>query len=118
MNREDCCKPWASELLDDLEETRAVSGLLRRDPRLLKLPSMRLSRVQDDTAALARVGWAERRLTGGPGPEVDLSAFLDRRDPENMADKAEPFADREGIKHLRRTGNTSIDCCGNDDFHP
>jgi hypothetical protein len=27
---------------------------------------------------------------------VDLSAFLDRRDPENMADEAEPFADRAG----------------------
>ena len=58
--------------------------------------SMRLSGVQEDTAALARVGWAVRRLTGGPGPEVDLSAFLDRRDPENMVDDAEPFADRAG----------------------
>ncbi len=58
--------------------------------------SMRLSGVQDDTGALARVGWAVRRLTGGPGPELDLSAFLDRRDPENMADEAEPFADRAG----------------------
>jgi hypothetical protein len=27
---------------------------------------------------------------------VDLSAFLDRRDPENMADEAEFFADRAG----------------------
>lgn len=57
---------------------------------------MRLSGVQDDTAALARVGWAARRLTGGPGPEVDLSAFLDRRDPETMADGSEPFANRAG----------------------
>ena len=64
--------------------------------RLALWISMRLSGVQDDTAALARVGWAVRRLTGGPGPEVDLSAFLDRRDPENMADDAEPFADRAG----------------------
>ena len=64
--------------------------------RLALWISMRLSGVQDDTAALARVGWAVRRLTGGPGPEVDLSAFLDRRDPENMADEAEPFADRAG----------------------
>jgi hypothetical protein len=47
-------------------------------------------------AALARAGWAVRRLTGGPGPEVDLSAFLDRRDPENLVDEAEPFADRAG----------------------
>jgi hypothetical protein len=37
-----------------------------------------------------------RRLTGGPGPEVDLAAFVDRRDPENLADEAESFADRAG----------------------
>jgi hypothetical protein len=64
--------------------------------RLALWISLRLSGVQDDTAALSHVGWAVRRLTGGPGPEVDLSAFLDRRDPENMADEAEPFADRAG----------------------
>ena len=64
--------------------------------RLALWIALRLSGVQDDTAALARVGWAVRRLTGGPGPEVDLAAFLDRRDPENLADEAEPFADRAG----------------------
>ncbi len=64
--------------------------------RLALWIALRLSGVQDDTAALARVGWAVRRLTGGPGPEVDLAAFLDRRDPENLADEAEPFAERAG----------------------
>lgn len=64
--------------------------------RLALWVSLRLSGVQDDAAALARVGWAVRRLTGGPGPEVDLPAFLDRRDPENLDDEAEPFADRAG----------------------
>ena len=64
--------------------------------RLALWIALRLSGVQDDTAALARVGWAMRRLTGGPGPELDLSAFLDRRDPENTDDEAEPFADRAG----------------------
>lgn len=64
--------------------------------RLALWISLRLSGIQDETAALARVGWAVRRLTGGPGPEVDLSAFLDRRDPENLGDDAEPFADRAG----------------------
>lgn len=62
--------------------------------RLALWISLRLSGVQDDTAALSRVGWAVRRFTGGPGPETDLSAFLDRRDPENMGDDAEPFAGR------------------------
>jgi hypothetical protein len=64
--------------------------------RLALWIALRLSGVQDDIAALARVGWAVRRLTGGPGPEVGLAAFVDRRDPENLADEAEPFADRAG----------------------
>uniref|UniRef100_UPI00404889A7 hypothetical protein n=1 Tax=Yoonia sp. TaxID=2212373 RepID=UPI00404889A7 len=64
--------------------------------RLALWISMRISGLQDDTAALERVGWAVRRLTGGLAPELDLSAFLDRRDPENMTDEAEPFADRAG----------------------
>src|SRR5690606_32607393 len=57
---------------------------------------MRLSGAQDDPNALARVGWAVRRLTGGPGPKADLAAFLDRRDPENIEDSAERFEDRAG----------------------
>lgn len=64
--------------------------------RLALWLSLRLSGVQDDILVLARVGWAERRLTGGPGPEKDLSAFLDRRDPEKLGVDAEPFADRSG----------------------
>jgi hypothetical protein len=64
--------------------------------RLALWISMRLSRVQDESVALARVGWAVRRLSGGPGPEVDLSVILDRRDPKNMADENEPFSDRAG----------------------
>lgn len=64
--------------------------------RLALWIALRLSGVQDDSVALARVGWAVRRLIGGPRPEVDLAAFVDRRDPENLADEAEPFADRAG----------------------
>ena len=64
--------------------------------RLALWVSLRLSGVQDDTTALARAGWAVRRLTAGAGPEGDLPAFLDRRDPETMAEGAEPFADRAG----------------------
>ena len=64
--------------------------------RLALWIALRLSGAQDDIGALTRVGWAVRRLTGGPRPEVELSAFLDRRDPGNLADEAEPFADRAG----------------------
>ena len=62
--------------------------------RLALWISMRLSGAQDDQNALARVGWAVRRLTGGPGPMADLAAFLDRRDPENIEDSAERLKDR------------------------
>ena len=64
--------------------------------RLALWISMRLSGAQDDPNALARVGWAVRRLTGGPGPKADLAAFLDRRDPENIDDSAERLKDRAG----------------------
>ena len=64
--------------------------------RLALWISMRLSGAQDDPNALARVGWAVRRLTSGPAPEADLPAFLDRRDPENIEDSTERFADRAG----------------------
>lgn len=64
--------------------------------RLALWMSMRLAGVQDDTGALARVGWAVRRLTGGPGPESGFAGFLDRSDPENIADDADRFADRSG----------------------
>ena len=57
---------------------------------------MRLSGEQDDPEALTRVGWAARRLTGGPDPMVDLAAFLDRRDPENIEDATERLKDRAG----------------------
>lgn len=64
--------------------------------RLALWMALHLSGVQDDAGALAKVGWAVRRLTGGPEPEVDFSAFLDRRDPEMIAAEAEPFAERAG----------------------
>lgn len=64
--------------------------------RLALWLALRLSGVQDDTEALARVGWAVRRLTGGPAPEADLALFLDRRDAGSQPETAEPFADRAG----------------------
>lgn len=62
--------------------------------RLALWISLRLSSVDDDMSALTRGGWAVRRLCGGPGPEVSLGAFLDRRDPENINAEAEPFVGR------------------------
>lgn len=62
--------------------------------RLALWIALRLSGAQEDTGTLGRIGWAVRRLTGGPGPETSLGDFLDRRDPENIADDAERFTDR------------------------
>ncbi len=73
-----------------------LSGDRVSPDRLALWVSMRLSGAQDDPNALARVGWAVRRLTGGPGPKGDLAAFLDRRDPENIEDSAERLKDRAG----------------------
>ncbi len=54
--------------------------------RLALWVGLRLAGVQTDAAALARVGWAVRRLSGGPGPDMDsetaLAGFLGRHDPD------------------------------------
>lgn len=62
--------------------------------RLALWVALRLSGVQEDAAALARVGWAVRRLGGGPGPAAGLPAFLGRHD--TAPDAADPFAERAG----------------------
>lgn len=46
--------------------------------RLAQYHALRLAGAQDDSLALARAGWALRRLTGGPDPETDLAGFLGR----------------------------------------
>lgn len=45
--------------------------------------------AEDDGRALARAGWALRRLSGGPGPEAGLVAFLGRHAPESGPDTGE-----------------------------
>lgn len=65
--------------------------------RLALWISLRLSSTQNDTGAIARLGWAVRRLTSGPSPEMDLSAFLDCRDPENLSDNAEPLLQEQAV---------------------
>lgn len=62
--------------------------------RLALWISLRLSGVQEDAAALARVGWAARRLMGGPGPDASLADFLGRHDPENINAEEDRFTDR------------------------
>ncbi|WP_136443707.1 helix-turn-helix domain-containing protein [Pacificoceanicola onchidii] len=73
-----------------------LNGDRMSSDRLALWISMRLSGAQDDSNALARIGWAVRRLTSGPGPMGDLAAFLDRRDPEYVDGSSERFEDRAG----------------------
>ncbi|NUB45802.1 hypothetical protein GEU84_015490 [Fertoebacter nigrum] len=58
--------------------------------RLALWVALRLDGVQDDAQALARAGWALRRLGGGPGPEAGLAAFLARQDGLGRQDGAAP----------------------------
>lgn len=79
--------------------------------------SLRLSGVQDDASVLAHAGWAVRRLSSGPGPQVDLTAFLERHDPKDMIDDAEPLADRaeswlELMAHAKGLHPISRACMG------
>jgi len=64
--------------------------------RLSLWVALHLSGVQEDAAVLARAGWAFRRLSGGPGPEASLEAFLGRHDSENLDVAEDRFADRAG----------------------
>ncbi|WP_263828754.1 hypothetical protein [Ruegeria aquimaris] len=68
--------------------------------RLALWTGLRLSATADDTQALARAGWAVRRLSGGPAPDAGgwlggLSDFLGRNAvdgeaiPDTIADLAE-----------------------------
>lgn len=68
--------------------------------RLALWAALRLAGVHEDGAALARLGWAVRRLSGGPGPEAGLGRFLGRHDPEGADPEAEPFATRAESWHM------------------
>lgn len=70
--------------------------------------SMRLAGVQQDSSALTRVGWAVRRLTGGPGPEAGLADFLDRRDRDAPGDAQGRFSERAGEWHAMVEGSAEM----------
>lgn len=73
--------------------------------RLALWMTLRLDGVQDDAQALTRAGWAVRRLTGGPGPEAGLAAFLARQDAQAadwLADWADLQRVSEGLHPITR----------------
>jgi hypothetical protein len=71
--------------------------------RLALWVSMRSSGAQADASALTRIGWAVRRLSGDPGPEADLPAFLNRRAPPGQGGQGDTLHDRaQGWEELMR----------------
>lgn len=88
---------WRHRLaLTEAAELSWFAGHRIEPDRLALWVALRLAGVQEDTSALARLAWAVRRLTDGPGPVPGLEAFLGRHDPEHPNDTAERFADRAG----------------------
>lgn len=70
---------WRQRLaLNEVAELGWLAGDRIPADRLGQYHALRLAGVQDDSLALARAGWALRRLTDGPPPEADLAAFLGR----------------------------------------
>ena len=87
---------WRHRLaLIEAAEVSWLSGFRIAPDRLALWVGLRHSGAQEDVGALARAGWAVRRLSGGPGPEAGLAAFLGRHDPL-APDVTEPFAQRAG----------------------
>lgn len=62
--------------------------------RLALWMALRLSGAHEDSTALARVSWAVRRLSGGPGPLQELGAFLGRHEMTPTDNETELFGDR------------------------
>ncbi len=68
---------------------------------------LRIGSTDDTERALARAGWAVRRLSGGPPPSGDLAAFLDRQprgpSPDPSVAVEEPLADLADILDTGRS---------------
>jgi len=76
--------------------------------RIALWTGLRIGATSDDVQALARAGWAVRRLSSGPTPsaggwDVGLTGFLDRMGqagenvPETVADLADVMKPTEGL---------------------
>ena len=61
--------------------------------RLALWLTLRLGGEGDDAQALARAGWAARRLVQAPPPQEDLAGFLGRRAPDTVEALDHPIAD-------------------------
>ena len=65
--------------------------------RLALWLTLRLAGDNEDAQALARAGWAVRRLQGGLGPADDLAGFLGRQSEERQAVLDDQIADWDEV---------------------
>lgn len=86
---------WTHRLaLIEAAELGWLAGDRIAPDRLALWLALRLSSAGDDHAVLLRLGWAVRRLSGGPGPLAGLAAFLGRHDPGTQPAGADLLSDR------------------------
>jgi len=72
--------------------------------------ALRIGAPDEGAQALARAGWAGRRLSGGPAPAAGLAAFLER--PEDMHAAGEHGAEPGAVAALSELLEAA------DDLHP
>ena len=70
--------------------------------RLALWLTLRLTGDNDDAQALARAGWAARRLTAGLHPADDLAAFLGRQTDDGTERLTHQIADWAEVMHKAR----------------
>ena len=75
--------------------------------RLALWLTLRLAGDNEDAQALARAGWAVRRLVGGVAPRDDLAGFLGRQSEnvrldDQIADWAEVMGQAQGLHSISR----------------
>lgn len=93
---------WGARLaLREVADLSWWSGARLSQERIALWDALRIGATEDTERALARAGWAIRRLTAGPAPGEGLARFLERTpraraaSPEQVPD--DPLADLSDI---------------------
>lgn len=83
--------------------------------------ALHLAGVQQEPQALARAGWAFRRLSGGPGPETGLAAFLGRQETaarEQGEERPLDLAEPDGMALSDQIATWADQMTGTEALHP